>query len=201
MKYDFIEIGTSNFDTLIEAADDTTVGLSIEPIGYYLDQLPNRANVKKLDIAVARNNKFGFMDVYYVPERTIRARGLPDWLRGCNSVGGYHPKHIELAVRDLVQIDTVELIPIGELFNCYDVTELDYLKIDTEGADCEIMRHLCEFLKTEPTTRYPKKILFESNELAVADDVETVKTLFVELGYHVTCTGYDTVLEYKKATE
>jgi hypothetical protein len=34
MKYDFIEIGTSNFDTLIEAADDTTVGLSIEPVGY-----------------------------------------------------------------------------------------------------------------------------------------------------------------------
>ena len=46
MKYDFIEIGTSNFDTLIEAADDTTVGISIEPIGYYLDQLPDRARVK-----------------------------------------------------------------------------------------------------------------------------------------------------------
>jgi hypothetical protein len=196
MKYDFIEIGTSNFDTLIEAADDTTVGLSIEPISYYLDQLPNRANVKKLDIAVARNNKFGFMDVYYVPERVIRARGLPDWLRGCNSVGDYHPKHIELSVRDLVQIDTVELIPIGELFNCYNVTELGYLKIDTEGADCEIMRHLSEFLKTEPTTRYPKKILFETNELADQDEVEIVKAEFVSLGYCVTKSGYDTVLEY-----
>jgi hypothetical protein len=199
MKYDFIEIGTSNFDTLIEAADDTTVGLSIEPIGYYLDQLPNRANVKKLDIAVARNNKFGFMDVYYVPEQVIRARGLPDWLRASNSVGGYHPKHIELAVRDLVQIDTVELIPIGELFICYDVTELDYLKIDTEGADCEIMRHLSEFLKTEPTTRYPKKILFESNELADQAQVEMVKAEFISLGYCVAKSGYDTVLEYKKS--
>jgi hypothetical protein len=196
MKYDFIEIGTSNFDTLIETADDYTVGLSIEPIGYYLDQLPNRANVKKLDIAVARNNKFGFMDVYYVPERVIRARGLPDWLRGCNSVGDYHPKHIELSVRDLVQIDTVELIPVGELFNCYNVTELDYLKIDTEGADCEIMQHLCEFLKTEPTTRYPKKILFESNELADQCEVEMVKAEFISLGYCVTKSGYDTVLEY-----
>jgi hypothetical protein len=196
MKYDFIEIGTSNFDTLIEEADDNTVGLSIEPIGYYLDQLPNRACVKKLDIAVARNNKFGFMDVYYVPERVIRARGLPDWLRGCNSVGNYHPKHIELSVRDLVQIDTVKLIPVGELFNCYNVTELDYLKIDTEGADCEIMRHLSEFLKTESTTRYPKKILFESNELADQGEVEMVKAEFISLGYCVTKSGYDTVLEY-----
>ena len=196
MKYDFIEIGTSNFDTLIESADDTTVGLSIEPIGYYLDQLPDRLNVKKLEVAVARNNRYGFMPVYYVPERTIRARGLPEWLRGCNSVGEYHPKHIELGVRDLVQINEVEIIPIGEVFNCYDVTELDYLKIDTEGADCEIMQHLCDFLKTEPVTRYPRKILFESNELANQDTVEYVKTEFIALGYRVTRSGYDTVLEY-----
>jgi hypothetical protein len=199
MKYDFIEIGTSNFDTLIEAADDTTVGLSIEPVGYYLDQLPDRACVKKLEVAVARNNKYGFMSVYYVPERTIRARGLPDWLRGCNCVGNYHPKHIELAVRDLVQIAEVEIIPIGEVFNCYDVTELDYLKIDTEGADCEIMKHLADFLKPEPATRYPRKILFESNELANQGQVEYVKAEFIKLGYCVAKSGYDTVLEYKKS--
>jgi hypothetical protein len=195
MKYDFIEIGTSNFDTLIEAADDITVGLSIEPIGYYLDQLPDRAHVKKLDIAVSRNDKFGFMDVYYVPERVIRARRLPDWLRGCNSVGDYHPKHIELAVRDLVQIDTVEIMPIGELFDCYDVTELDYLKIDTEGADCDIMYQLNLFLQNQPESRYPKKILFETNELADRSQVESIKSLFNTLGYRVTRSGYDTVLE------
>ena len=201
MKYDFIEIGTSNFDTLIEVADNTTVGLSIEPIGYYLDQLPNQPNVKKLEIAVSRNNKYGFMLVYYVPERTIRARGLPDWLRGCNSVGDYHPKHIELGVRDLVQITEVEIMPIGEVFECYNVTELDYLKIDTEGSDCEIMQHLADFLKTESATRYPKKILFESNELADQGQVEYVKAEFITLGYCVAKSGYDTVLEYKKATE
>lgn len=195
MKYDFIEIGTSNFDTLIEAADDTTVGLSIEPIRYYLDQLPDRACVKKLDVAVSRNNKWGSMLVYYVPERVIRARGLPDWLRGCNSVGDYHPKHIELAVRDLVQIDEVEIVPIGEIFNIHSVTELDYLKIDTEGSDCEIMQHLHDFLITEPVSRYPKKILFESNELANQQQVEYVKTDFISLGYRVTKSGYDTVLE------
>lgn len=196
MKYNFIEIGTSNFDTLIELADDNTVGLSIEPIKYYLDQLPNRANVKKLDIAVSRNNKFGNMLVYYVPERVIRVRGLPDWLRGCNSVGDYHPKHIELDVRDLVQIDEVEIMPIREIFDCYDVTELDYLKIDTEGADCEIMRHLHTFLSAESTARYPKKILFESNELANQGEVEMIKAEFISLGYRVTKSGYDTVLEY-----
>ena len=30
--YDFIEIGTANFETLIEKADDNVRGLSIEPL-------------------------------------------------------------------------------------------------------------------------------------------------------------------------
>jgi FkbM family methyltransferase len=199
MKYDFIEIGTSNFDTLIEAADDNTVGLSIEPISYYLDQLPNRAGVKKLAVAISRNH--GMLPVFYIPERTIRARGLPEWLRGCNSVGDYHPKHVELMVRDLVQIDTVDVMTIADIFDLHDVTELDYLKIDTEGADCEIMYQLNLFLEKQPKSRYPKKILFESNELAVPAEVELVKNTFVKLGYNITQAGYDTVLEYKKATE
>ena len=195
MKYNFIEIGTSNFDTLIESADDTTVGLSIEPIKYYLDQLPKRKNVKKLAVAVSRGKVSGQMQVYYVPERTIRARGLPDWLRGCNSVGAYHPKHTELMVRDLVQIDSVDVIPIGDIFDLYNVTELDYLKIDTEGADCEIMYTLSLFLSDQPKSRYPKKILFESNELANQELVEAIKNQFVVMGYRVTRSGYDTVLE------
>ena len=194
MKYDFIEIGTSNFDTLIEAADDTTVGISIEPIGYYLDQLPNRAGVKKLAVAISHNH--GMLPVFYIPERTIRARGLPEWLRGCNSVGDYHPKHVELMVRDLVQIDTVDVMTIADIFDLHDVTELDYLKIDTEGADCDIMLNLFKFLESEPRSRYPKKILFESNELANQELVEAIKNQFVVImGYRVTRSGYDTVLE------
>ena len=35
--YDFIEVGTSDFHTLIEQADENTVGLSIEPINSYLE--------------------------------------------------------------------------------------------------------------------------------------------------------------------
>lgn len=196
MKYNFIEIGTSNFDTLIESADDDTVGLSIEPIRYYLDQLPERKNVKKLAAAVSRNNFNGPIMVYYVPEHIIRARGLPDWLRGCNCIGDYHPKHIELGVRDLVKIDTVETLTIGEIFNSYNVTELDYLKIDTEGADCDIMNQLYIFLVTQSPARRPKKILFESNELANLSQVELLKSMFKTLGYRVTQSGYDTVLEY-----
>ena len=35
MKYDFIEIGTSDFDTLLETTTNK-IGISIEPLKYYL---------------------------------------------------------------------------------------------------------------------------------------------------------------------
>ena len=45
--YDFIEIGTSDFDTLIQKCSDDSVGLSIEPLKSHLDRLLNKPNVKK----------------------------------------------------------------------------------------------------------------------------------------------------------
>jgi hypothetical protein len=195
MKYDFIEIGTSNFDTLIETATETTRGLSIEPIQYYLDQLPNPVGVKKLNCAVSRTNQNEILEVYYVPEGLVKANHLPGWLTGCNAVGEYHFQHVALEIEHLVEKQPVPCLPIGTIFDQHDVSELDYLKIDTEGSDCAIMLHLFEYLKTQPTTRYPKKILFESNELAVPAQVEQVKRKFISLGYRVTQTGYDTILE------
>lgn len=195
MKYDFIEIGTSNFDTLIETASETTVGLSIEPIKYYLDALPNAPHVTKVNCAVSRTNQNETLQVYYVPENVIQAKGLPDWLRGCNAVGDYHFQHTNLDIIDLVVCDPVPSVPIGEIFKQYNVTELDYLKIDTEGSDCLILMHLYTYLKDRDASEYPKKILFESNELAIPAQVELVKSKFISLGYRVTQASYDTILE------
>jgi hypothetical protein len=47
--YDFIEIGTSDFDTEIEKKDNK-IGISIEPIKYYLDRVTNKPNCIKLNI-------------------------------------------------------------------------------------------------------------------------------------------------------
>jgi hypothetical protein len=195
MKYNFIEIGTSNFDTLIETATDTTVGISIEPIQYYLDQLPNPPGVTKLKCAVSRNNRSETLEVYYVPEHLIHEHGLPDWLRGCNSIGDYHLQHHLLNVKHLVVRDQVQCVPIGALFDQQNITELDYLKIDTEGSDCDIMLHLLDYLKTQPHSRWPRRILFESNELASPARVELVNTSFVNSGYSLIRSDYDTVLE------
>ena len=195
MKYDFVEIGTSDFDTLIETATDSTVGLSIEPVRYYLDRLPERAGVKKLWCAVSADNCKAMLEVYYVPESVIKEKGLPDWLRGCNHVGDYHFQHRKLGIEHLVETSHVPCLPIGELFEREQVTELDLLKLDTEGQDCAILLHLAAWLAQQSATARPRKIIFESNELANPDQVTAVINQYIMLGYNLRISDYDTVLE------
>ena len=195
MKYDFVEIGTSDFDTLIETATDSTVGLSIEPVKHYLDSLPHRPGVRKIWSAISAGNVKSILQVYYVPESVIEEKGLPYWLRGCNSVGDYHLQHRQLGIEHLVETSHVPCWPIGELFEREQVTELDLLKLDTEGQDCAILLHLAAWLSTQPATVRPRKIIFESNELADPDQVTAVINQYIMLGYSLQKSGYDTVLE------
>ena len=49
MNYNFIEIGTSNFDTLAQRATDEHVGLSVEPVKEYLEELPKKKHITKVN--------------------------------------------------------------------------------------------------------------------------------------------------------
>ena len=88
MRYDWIEIGTSDFRTEAETAKPTDVGLSVEPLRMYLDQLPSRPSCYKAYCAVSA--RCGEMDVYYIHPDDIEKYGLPKYVRGCNSVGEPH---------------------------------------------------------------------------------------------------------------
>ena len=46
-SYDFIEIGTCDFDTELQRSDGTRRGISVEPVKGYLDALPNIQGVMK----------------------------------------------------------------------------------------------------------------------------------------------------------
>ena len=48
MNYSFVEIGGMAGLTLVAYADDSTIGLSIQPSQTRLDELPNKANVVKM---------------------------------------------------------------------------------------------------------------------------------------------------------
>lgn len=194
IDYDFIEIGTSNFETLIQTCKDTDVGISVEPIKYYLDMLPNKPNVKKINKAIS--NRSGSIQIFYLPEHLIPILGVPIYLKGCNSVDDYHYQHRLCNVTEHVCKEWVDVIPISKLLKDNNVRKVHFLKIDTEGHDCIIMSDLYNYLleKNNEKNYYPSKIQFESNILTSKELVDHTINLFQSIGYIVEYRDLDTML-------
>jgi len=165
IDYDFIEIGTSNFHALIMDCSDDTVGLSIEPLQKYLDDLPNKPNVTK--IAAAISDQDGEIDIYNIPLVNIHKHNLPKWVKGTNSVSKPHEYARQQLGEELydsiVSVDKVPTMSWSTLISKYNIRSVDYLKIDTEGHDHVILKSYFEECDKNPKL-FANKILFEYNE-------------------------------------
>ena len=192
IDYDFIEIGTSNFDTLIQCADDNMKGISVDAVKYYIDHLPDKLNCKKINIGISNINST--LNVYYIPEKVIEENNLPDWFKGCNCINNYHPLHLKHNVLHLCEIEKVKVITAFELFYQNNVRNVKYLKIDTEGHDVIILRSLFFYIKNLPIIFCPNKILFETNEHIGIKEVDEIIELYCSIGYKLVSRGYDTIL-------
>jgi FkbM family methyltransferase len=196
INYDFVEIGTSDFDTLIEHAADETVGLSIEPLKFYLDNLPNRKNVQKLNFAISIDGTTEDTKIYYIPPNVIKEQQFSDYLRGCNKINSPHSCHSnkyfeDKTTMDYVVCDTVKQITIAELYNQYNIQTIKLLKIDTEGYDCQILAQLLLFLKTKSSIFYPRKIIFESNVLNDLNIIVQTINDYKDIGYKLQSLVYN----------
>jgi len=162
--YDFIEIGTSDFDTLIQTCSDESIGLSIEPLQIYLDRLPNKPNVKKITKAISELDSE--IDIYYIPLENIWKHNLPIWVKGCNSVSKPHnyarTKLGEDFYDSIVAVDIVPTISWETLVRENNIRSLDLLKIDTEGHDHIILKSYLLECEKNPKL-YANKIIFEYN--------------------------------------
>lgn len=196
MHYKFIEIGTSDFETEIETCGENDVGLSVEPIKKYLDNLPNKKMVTKVNCAVSDHDSK--IKIYYVSEENIKKYNFPNFLRGCNSINKPHPVTkgfvFGIYVPDEL-IDSVEVAvkSVRTLFQEYNVESLEYLKVDTEGHDNVIVNNYYD-LCLENEKLFANKILFESNPLADKNEVQKIIQKFTEKGYTLVSSGEDTIL-------
>ena len=199
MRYDFIEIGTSDFDTLIEVASDDTIGLSVDPMQYYLDRLPSRKNVTKVCAAIGEE---GEMDIYYIPEQYLELHCLPRWIRGCNSVGKPHKFTVqtigEQMYRSIVKIDKVKVISLSELLSDHLVTSIGHLKIDTEGMDHIILGQLLALVETNRDL-LPQRITFEMDS-GVSDmaSLEGIILQLEDLGYSIQRGEADVTASFER---
>jgi hypothetical protein len=207
---DFIEIGTSNFNTITQLVDDADhlVGFAVEPSAHYLRSLPDRQGVTKVNCAIVPSSstptgsvelnvdvdKEQQVDLYYIPEYLIREGGLGHFLMGCNSIGGYHPMHTSLGYERYVQIEKVYAYTIEQFLRMHRIRKIRLLKIDAEGYDVIIMEELYKYLVAKnDKTLCPQRIVFESNSLSPNIDGLIVK--YVALGYTLVMSNDDTILE------
>lgn len=166
-KFDFVDIGTSNYDTSSHQAvimrkdypDKVFRGLSVEPMRSYLAQLPNSPDHVKINAAVKMSQNSGGVDfMYYIPESVIEDNPLlPKFLVACSSLSV--PSNVLLvavASNNLswstLQRFPVPLLSIGELFDMYVHTSVmngvRLLKTDMEGLDTPVMYSLLEFYES-----------------------------------------------------
>lgn len=186
-----VEIGTSDFET----SAGYEPGLYVEPVEYYFNRLPNRAGCIKERAAIS--NYEGEIKVYYIPSEIISNYNLPNYLRGCNSVNVPHPT----AVRDLqaaslslnlIAVQVVPVMRIKTLFQKHNVTEISYLKVDTEGHDYVILNDLFDTMSLKPLV-----IKTEANILTDKSNIQNLMNRLLTLNYNVIHQGDDIIATLK----
>ena len=172
--FDFMEIGTSAFETIIGICKEYHTGISIEPIGTYQDMLPDVPNVHKLRFAVGTVD--GYLPLYQIPKAIIDSIGYTiksdehRFLYGLGKLNSLNVGQIEIARRKgganhlhLVQRDLVPIKTIKSIYMENNIHDIKVLKLDCEGMDASIiistMTYFEEFQKI-----YPRIIAFEYND-------------------------------------
>ena len=88
-----MEVGTSNFDTLIGQVSDGVTGMSVEAMPFYVEQLPVRRGVVRVNAAVVGEAdeaaRTGYVIANFVHPDNITKYGLPRSVRGCSTIGEY----------------------------------------------------------------------------------------------------------------
>lgn len=182
---DFLEIGTSDFDTLIQSVKHESNGMSVDPVAYYLTVLPSRPGWKKVNAAIS--DAGGVSLIYYIDPVDIEKYQLPNWVRGCSAIDRPHETVLKLLQSmgldpSLIKSKEVVKWTLMELMCFHSVNGINLLKIDTEGHDVRILE---KFLDDAVPEMLPQKIIFETNILSNAKDIHRVLVRLILAGYDV----------------
>ncbi len=188
MKLDYLEIGTSDFHTEVEQNDG--IGISIDPLQIYLDRLPNKDN--NIKVCCAIGDYIGKTKVFYIHPNDIEKYDLPFWIRGCNSIVNPHTLAVEILkerkLEHIYRYEECDIITWHKLLSDYDITEIDFLKIDTEGYDLVIIEQILSSDKNV----LPKKLTFETNSITDPLLLDKTISMLQNRGYQFLEKGYDT---------
>ena len=169
----FLEVGTCDFRTLNELSDNGWRGVIVEPVKKYLNNIEQKPNIQYLNYAVDLEN--GTRVIKMMPDELIEQDH--DFAGMSSFVNQNHRLTEELLVNT---------ITFDRLIEFCDITELDILKIDTEGYDFTL-------LNSFPFDKIiPKYIQIE----CIEETFESFSNFLVERGYYIQRTSEDIIAYY-----
>eukprot|EP00434_Breviolum_minutum_P030444 symbB.v1.2.026923.t1/scaffold2730.1/size72026/7 len=221
--FNYLEIGTSDFDTLLERHlwRGDIYGISVEPLRSYFELLPGGTGSSKVLLNVAISDHDGYENLYFVRPELVEAymgsqnlcqqrelqqlgfeRCLPGWMRGASSIKRL-PEGVRQflgeAMNSVIAKVQVPCMTYETLVTVYGVGSLDILKIDTEGFDHEILRQVVELGKARDF--WPWQVQFEKNMLSDWKVLDEQVMYLHDAGYRCRMTGVEVATCWREAVE
>jgi len=177
----FIQVGANDgvrFDGLYPIVTSMRwSGLVIEPLPSAFLRLAanyqDHKNVIPLNIALHPSADTAVL--YFVPNDRLFA--YPDYVAGTPSFNRDHVIRYGVNPDDISHTD-VKCMPLMDIVNSYHLEDADYLQIDTEGFDAEIIK-MIDFRTFKPTA-----VKFEWVNLSPREQEETME-LLIKNDYNV----------------
>ena len=189
-----LEIGCHHRRTMLEYPECQHARIfMVDPIKAWLDKVPDNPRVTKINMAVTAQHS-GPHDFWYIDEETSKANDLPDWSTTMGSLLPTHPTIEHFQWRQHQRHVTVPCVTLLDLIDEHDLWDIDFMQVDTEGMDHEILMALPEQVN-------PDIIRFESKLLST-DNIIELTNRFRGRGYQSTPgrerdwrgVNYDTIL-------
>ena len=189
-EFSFVQVGANDgisFDFLYEfVISRKSSGVVIEPVADYFKELAlnysNYPAVKKINKAVHSFEKS--IKIYRIKES--RKQKYPDWAKGIASFDENHHKRWNISKED-IEVENVSADTLMNIISdSYSNKKIDYLQIDTEGYDLEILKML-DFKLIKPLI-----IKYEHVNLEKIEIIDSMKFLNNK-GYLLFKEGNDTI--------
>jgi hypothetical protein len=135
----FVEIGTSNFNTLRHLCDKGWRGIMVEPIEIALNKIPDHDNLTKVNGAIDKD-----FNIRTLTKLKDKFWDDPNIDRDYLGMASLYPNS-ELNhsfYKDMIEEIEVGCVTFEFLMEQLGITEVDYLKIDTEGLDYDILNSI-----------------------------------------------------------
>lgn len=137
-KKKFIEIGTCDFRTLRYLCDQGWQGVMVDPHKPFLNNISDHENLTKVCVAVGPESK---TTKYYKIKDSFLKDSELDY-RGMGSIDPKTPLLFD-EYKGKIESNDVQVITFEDLISVSGIgTEIDYLKVDAEGMDLEIIQSI-----------------------------------------------------------